>query len=405
MVYHVPTLGDDVGSHDGCKGVDGAGGGADKECGRLEDQVAGFEAAAVETADGGERSSSLDAAHIKSGDFPWITGLRETPAGSVPVVATKLIASDKLGHWKIRWGIGRMNYLIPPGIYAAGNPGSGSPVLVTANFKLTFDRVRTVVDGRDVWILVLDTKGINVWCAAGKGNFGTEEVVRRIEETQLSKVVSHRTLILPQLSASGVAAHLVTKSTGFHVVFGPVRAEDLPAFLDSELKTTPEMRRVRFGFKDRLVLTPVEFTIVLRNRFFLAFLALWIVHLLGVRFISIDGLAVLGALFIGAVVFPLLLPWIPGRPFALKGAILGLIYSACLIAVRGLPPATPSGWAEALSALFLMPAITAFLAMNFTGSSTFTSLSGVVKEMKYAIPSIILSAVIGIAAMVIGIFI
>ena len=34
----------------------------------------------------------------------------------------------------------------------------------------------------------------------------------------------------------------------------------------------------------------------------------------------------------------------------------------------------------------LVPAISAYLAMNFTGASTFTSLSGVKKEMRRAVP-------------------
>jgi hypothetical protein len=81
--------------------------------------------------------------------------------------------------------------------------------------------------------LILDTKGINVWCAAGKGTFGTDELVGRILKTGLSEIVSHRKLVLPQLGAPGVSAHEVTKQTGFSVVYGPVRAKDIKAFLDS----------------------------------------------------------------------------------------------------------------------------------------------------------------------------
>jgi len=42
--------------------------------------------------------------------------------------------------------------------------------------------------GRNLWILILDTKGVNVWCAAGKGTFGTEELVFRIADECLSKL-------------------------------------------------------------------------------------------------------------------------------------------------------------------------------------------------------------------------
>ena len=45
-----------------------------------------------------------------------------------------------------------------------------------------------------------------------------------------------------------------------------------------------------------------------------------------------------------------------------------------------------AGRAEIFAWFFLIPSISAFLAMNFTGASTYTSLSGVVKEMAFAMP-------------------
>jgi hypothetical protein len=113
-------------------------------------------------------------------------------------------------------------------------------------------------DGIDAWLLILDTRGINVWCAAGKGTFGTFELCRQIAETGLADRVSQRTLILPQLGAVGVAAHQVAKVSGFRVVYGPVRAADIPAWLAAGKKKDESMRLVSFGFRDRLVLAPVE---------------------------------------------------------------------------------------------------------------------------------------------------
>jgi hypothetical protein len=347
-----------------------------------------------------ECSSTTDAGRLDEKSYPWIERIIETQSGTVPVARTRLLGSDRRATWKVRWGFGRMSYAVPPGLYAAGTPDAQSPVLVTANFKLTFDRVRKQLAGRSVWILVLDTKGINVWCAAGKGSFGTDELVHRIESTGLATVVSHRTIILPQLGAPGVAAHLVTKSTKFHVVFGPVRAEDIPAFLDADLKATPEMRRVVFPLKERFVLTPVEFTQVAGNRIFLAIFGLWALQILGLKFIPLDGPAFLGAVIVGTVILPVLLPWIPVRPFALKGWILGMIWVVAVCALRGVTLATPAGRLAAASYVLIYPALTAFLAMGFTGSSTFTALSGVVKEMKYAIPAMIVSGILGAAALV-----
>ena len=176
-----------------------------------------------------------------------------TAVGEVQRVATTLRFEDRLGAWKARWGIGRMSYVVQPGLYAVGSPTSESLVFVSANYKMSFDRLRSQLTGRDGWIMVLDTEGINVWCAAGKGTFGTDEIVKRAEATRLAEVVSHRTLVLPQLGA-----HEVKRRTGCRVVYGPVRAQDLPAFLDAGMKATPEMRRVRFPIRDRIVLVPVE---------------------------------------------------------------------------------------------------------------------------------------------------
>ena len=129
----------------------------------------------------------------------------------MPQVSSSLVWADRWGTIKARWGINRMHYTIEPGLYALGKPNGQSPVFVTANYKMSFDRLREALPGRDAWILVLDTKGINVWCAAGKGTFGTTELVSRIESSGLKQVVSHRELILPQLSGPGVAAHEVKK--------------------------------------------------------------------------------------------------------------------------------------------------------------------------------------------------
>ena len=148
----------------------------------------------------------------------WVSGAVETASGPVPRVATRWTWRDTLGAWAVRSGIGRMRYTVPPGLYALGVPKPESPLLVTANYKLSFDHVRRAMDGLDAWVLVLDTKGVNVWCAAGKGTFGTEELVERIARTEAARIVSHRVLVVPQLGAPGVAAHEVARRTGFRVV-------------------------------------------------------------------------------------------------------------------------------------------------------------------------------------------
>ena len=121
----------------------------------------------------------------------WMAGQVDTRAGNIPRVRTELTWADHMGACKARWAVGRMNCRIEPGLYVVGDPAAESPVLASANYKMSFDRLRSELAGLDAWILVLDTKGINVWCAAGKGTFGTDELIRRIESTRLPEIVSH----------------------------------------------------------------------------------------------------------------------------------------------------------------------------------------------------------------------
>jgi hypothetical protein len=358
------------------------------------------------------KQTVIEPRNLGSINASWSDGVVRTEVGEVPRARTELNAQDRFGTIKARWGVGRMHYRVAPGLYAVGNPGAESPVLVTANYKLSFDKLRSVLANRDAWILVLDTKGINVWCASGKGTFGTAEIVRRVQLSGLDRIVSHRKLVLPQLGAPGVSAHLVREQCGFRVIYGPVRAQDLPTFLAADMRAEPEMRRVRFNLRDRAVLIPVE-TIMGMKHALLAAAAILLLSGLNthgysfelVRNIGLRSAAFVLAAFLGGVILgPLLLPWLPGRAFSVKGAILGLLLSVVLILFSGwainvtLPVWHLAAWA------LLVPAITSFAVMNFTGATTFTSLSGVLREMRMALPVQITSAMVGLGLWIAGLF-
>jgi len=341
---------------------------------------------------------------LSSLEQPFVTGSILTPSGSVPQILSTLTWRDHLGTFKARWGIGRMHYTVHPGLYAFGEPNETSPVLVTANYKMSFDKLRKELEGRNLWILVLDTKGINVWCSAGKGTFGTMELVSRIESSGLSKVVSHRELILPQLAGPGVAAHQVKKLSGFKVVYGPIRSKDLPTFLDNGREATPEMRLKTFTTLERMVLIPLELVsamkiglVLMGILFFLAFI--WKSRegmTIALNHGLFSALAFFSAIVAGAILTPLLLPWLPGRAFSLKGFSLGFIVSLLLLVFRFNELGTWTGRFEVLAWILLIPALSAYLAMNFTGASTYTSLSGVKKEMRWALPFQFGAGVIGL---------
>jgi hypothetical protein len=282
----------------------------------------------------------------------------------------------------VRWGIGRRSYRVEPGLYRVGSPGADSPVLVTANYKLTFDVVRSQLDGVDAWLLVLETQGVNVWCAAGKGSFSTDALVRRIRDSDLGDRVTHRKVIVPQLGATGVAAHEVRRRCGFRVVYGPVRARDLKEFLRRRMQATETMRRVTFSLVERLELVGVELVMGLKWGLPVLLVALALVGGEGVAGRLLGALPVLAGILAGSVMVPILLPWIPGRAFALKGALVGGLLVGASVALG------PAGRLDAVGLqLFLLgTAAASFLAMQFTGATTFTSPSGVEWEMRRALP-------------------
>lgn len=320
-------------------------------------------------------------------------------------VSSELTSSDVIGAWKARWGIKRMNFKVSPGLYSVGSPDNNSPVFVTANYKMSFDCLRKELKDISAYILVLDTKGINVWCAASKGTFSTNELVSRINKVNLSQIISHKTLILPQLGATGVSAHEVQKKSGFKVIYGPVRAEDIPEFLNNGLKSTKEMREVRFNFMDRIVLTPVEIVGSMKISLYI-FGVMFLLNLLGLGgFNGIDAVSYIGAVLVGCLLVPMFLPWIPGKAFSLKGWLIGLLWTIAVIFFNDSQNNLNSNLLKSVAYLLILPSVSAYYSMNFTGSSTYTSFSGVLKEMRIAVPFIIITIAIGIITLLVSNFI
>lgn len=322
----------------------------------------------------------------------------DTALGKVPQVGPELSPADRLDGCKVRWGIGRYDYTVVPGLYALGEPDADSPVLVTANYKLSFDALRRELSGIDAWLLPLNTNGINVWCAAGKRTFGTDTLIEALRNIDLSSMVNHRRLILPQLGAPGVAAHEVKRQTGFEVKWGPVRSVDIPAYLNNGGKVQPGMRLMEFPMGQRAVLAPMELVPALKYGLPLGAALVILAGFLGGGFFVqtalgpgvFMALAILWAAVAGSVAGPMLLPWLPGRAFSVKGAGLGVAAAALYLVFWRTEPLL------AWSGFLVIVAVCSFVLMNFTGSSTFTSLSGVKKEMRIAVPLQIAGMVLGL---------
>ena len=138
------------------------------------------------------------------------------------------------------------------GLVKIGNPGRNAPVLLTGNFRLTVERVRRALEGIDAYLLVANSRGVNVWCAATGGHLTNHDVVSVLKTSGIAELVDHRRVILPQLAATGVEGKVVHHKTGWSVVWGPVFARSIPEFLGSGLQKAPEMRTVSFVWPQRL---------------------------------------------------------------------------------------------------------------------------------------------------------
>jgi NAD-dependent dihydropyrimidine dehydrogenase PreA subunit len=138
------------------------------------------------------------------------------------------------------------------GLIEIGQPDRHSPVLVTCNYLLTVERVRRALQGVDCYLLVANSRGVNVWCAATGGLFTHHDVVSALKTSGIQERVSHRKVVLPQLAATGVEASELRARAGWEVVWGPVEASDLPGFLGRSGRKLPQEREVSFGWPRRL---------------------------------------------------------------------------------------------------------------------------------------------------------
>lgn len=335
---------------------------------------------------------------------PYVENFLAAGQKRIPRVRTTPTGWDRLGTCRARLGLDRNNYTVNPGLYAIGQPGPQSQVVVTANYKLTFDTVRFAVNGQDLWVLVADTRGINIWCAGGKGTFSAAGIAEQVRKTGLEHIVSHRRLILPQLGANGVRARDLRKACGFEAVFGPVRIEDLPRYL--EHGADEAMREVTFTLKERAAVIPVELVLGWKPILAAALVAA-ILSLIGPGF-SVQTIlqrwvlaatATLLGLAAGAVLFPLLLPVLRTRLFSLAGAGLGLVLAAPLPAIFPL-----LSWPSLAGSALWTISFASWLALNFTGSTPYTSPSGVEKEMRRAMPFLAAGTVLAAILFVTGNF-
>ncbi|MFX1393348.1 MAG: HgcAB-like fusion protein [Promethearchaeota archaeon] len=214
-----------------------------------------------------------------------------------------------------------IGYSIEPMLKKIGNPNQNSPVLVTANFNLTVKRLLKKLKGLNCYLLIAPSNGINVWCGACGGDFTTDSVISIIKTSGINELVSHRTLILPQLSAPGIDPTIIKKELGWNAKFGPVYAKDIKKYIKNNFEKTDVQKRIRFPIKKRLEMANAYY-------FVMVILFTIIYWILAIFFSNLDLILYLDTLLIGFIIIYgslIILPSIPSTKGKLKVLIFGTL--------------------------------------------------------------------------------
>jgi len=257
------------------------------------------------------------------------------------------------------------------GLVEIGSPDQHSPVLLTCNYHLTVERVKRSLRGLDYYLLVANSRGVNVWCASAGGLFTHHDVISAIKTSGIESLVDHREVILPQLAAAGIEAQQVRQRTGWKVIWGPVYAQDIPAFLANRQQKTAEMRQVRFPLRDRIEMAAAwAFPISVIAALVLLFL--WRVAILPLV------LLVWGISLLVFTTFPLYERWfnVKRKRVGLivfdfgRGGIQLVLWGLCLLALIALAVLSDRfGWADVLRWGVATLAVVLVVSMDLGGST------------------------------------
>lgn len=231
---------------------------------------------------------------------------------------------------------------IEPGIYTSGNPNDKSPIIVTANYIYTYIKVMRALKNLNAWVLCVDSKGINVWCAARGDNFGNKQLIEAVEATGIDKITTRKTLILPQLSAGGVSAPLISSESPnfpFNILYGPIWAKYLPEYLKERPAKKPDKWKLaKFTASHRLRAYITHTTFLLRKIFLLPTLGL-IFLLIGLSFVHpfwISKFWRIGEIWLWIIISNALIStFFPLTNFTRKFIIKGIIFGIFNILILG----------------------------------------------------------------------
>lgn len=275
----------------------------------------------------------------------------------------------------------KRTYVVEPGLYYLGSEfDADAPLLVTSNYRMTVVLVARKARQANARLLVVDTDGINVWCAAGKGAFSNRAILQQLEryDRRLLTQAKWLRLVLPKFALAGVD-FTALRDHKIRPIIGPLYAKDLPAYLQGSRLEDCDNDRVVFGLQSRIftwlpgLVQAVGYGV-----------SIVVVMTIVGRIWSVSApLGLITLLAAVATAYPLLFPWLPGKRFAVKGISLAFLMTLALGALAG------SGWL----ALDMLPAAIAFafagaifIGLAYTGNSAVSNYSRVRKEIARFLP-------------------
>ena len=226
---------------------------------------------------------------------------------------------------------------IEPGIYQSGHPNENSPIIITANYEYTYIKVMRSLKGLDAWILCVDSNGINVWCAARGNDFGNTQLLEAVEATGIHNLTQKKTLILPQLSAGGVAIPQLPKNSEkfpFKIVYGPIWSKDIPQYVKERPTRKPDsMKLAKFTISHRMRAGITHTTFLLRKIFLLPLI---IIAVLLLALNWSNKLWWIGEIFIWIILTNTIIAFLfPLSNFSRKFIIKGIFFGVINIIILG----------------------------------------------------------------------
>ncbi len=120
---------------------------------------------------------------------------------------------------------------VEPGLYGIGEPKTGSPLIVTTNFSLTYFTVSGEIEagGMPAHMLIVEAEGMSVLTAWAAGKFTPAQIAAAVKKYKPEEKLGHKKIIIPGYVAV-LSGDLEEELPDWEIMVGPNEAADIPAY-------------------------------------------------------------------------------------------------------------------------------------------------------------------------------